>query len=266
MIDYQTIFSPIFAMLIQLWYLVPLVLIGLFLKSPFGKGLMGEVLVSIALNLRLDKNKYQLIKNVTLPTEEGTTQIDHIVVSEFGIFVIETKNMRGWIFGDEKQKTWTQKIYKYTSKFQNPLHQNYKHTKTIEATLDIDPSKIFSVVVFVGNSTFKTEMPENVTYASGLIDYIRSKTEKVLSQNEVEKIISVIESGRLSRTLKTHKEHVSHVKNIVKEKEKVNLCPKCGSELVLRIAKKGANIGNEFYGCSNYPKCKYTALVKEVLN
>ena len=261
MIDFSTIISPLLSMLVQNWYIVPIVLIALFFKSPYGKGLLGEILVNFAVNVRLDKDNYHLIKNVTLPTEDGTTQIDHIVVSEFGIFVIETKNMRGWIFGNEKQKTWTQKIYKFSTKFQNPLHQNYKHAKTIESTLEIDPNKIFSVVVFVGDSTFKTEMPKNVTYAGGLIDYIKSKTEKVLSQKEVEKIISMIGSGRLSKTLKTHREHVKHVKNIVKEKENDNSCPKCGSELVLRVAKQGVNKGNEFYGCSSYPKCRHTALV-----
>jgi len=261
MLDFSAIFASVLANLVQIWYLIPLVLIILFFKSPFGKGLLGEMLVNFAVNVRLDKQIYHLIKNVTLPTEDGTTQIDHIVVSEFGIFVIETKNMKGWIFGDEKQKIWTQKIYKHTSKFQNPLHQNYKHVKTIESALGIDHSKIFSVIVFVGDSTFKTEMPENVTYAGGFIDYIKSKTDKIIPHNEVNKIVSAIESGRLSRTLKTHKEHVKHVQNIVKEKENKNLCPKCGNELVLRVAKQGANKGNEFYGCSNYPKCRYTAAV-----
>lgn len=261
MLDLSAVFGSVFSSLIQVWYLVPLLLIILFLKSPFGKGLLGEMLVNFAANVRLDKQKYHLIKNVTLPTEDGTTQIDHIVVSEFGIFVIETKNMNGWIFGDEKQKTWTQKIYKQTNKFQNPLHQNYKHVKTIESALGIDHSKIFSLIVFVGNSTFKTEMPKNVTYAGGFIGYIESKKDKIISQNEVSQIVSAIESGRLSRTLKTHREHIKHVQDIVKERENTNLCPKCGSELVLRTAKQGANKGNEFYGCSNYPKCRHTAAV-----
>ena len=36
------------------------------------------------------------------------------------------------------------------------------------------------------------------------------------------------------------------------------VCPKCGSKLVLRVAKKGENAGNQFYGCSAFPKCRYT--------
>ncbi|WP_456430942.1 NERD domain-containing protein, partial [Nitratifractor sp.] len=173
-----------------------------------------------------------------------------------GIFVVETKNMKGWIFGDEKQKYWTQKIYKNTNKFQNPLHQNYKHIKTIQNALGIDKDKIFSVIVFAGDSEFKTKMPENVRQGIGYIHYIKSKTKKILSKDEVSKIISQIESGRLSKSLKTHREHVKHVKDIIDKKNKQ--CPRCGGELVLRTTKKGNDAGSQFYGCSNYPKCRYT--------
>ena len=147
------------------WYLIPLLLLPSVLKSAWFKGVLGEFLVNCLLNLFLSKDKYTLIKNVTLPTDDGTTQIDHIVVSQFGLFVIEMKNMKGWIFGSEKQKQWTQKIFKYSGKFQNPLHQNYKHTQTLARCLAIPHEQIFSVIVFIGNSTFKTTMPENVTAA-----------------------------------------------------------------------------------------------------
>ena len=93
---------------------------------------------------------YHLIKNVTFPTEDGTTQIDHVIVSIYGIFVIETKNYKGWIFGREKQKEWTQQIYKTKNKFQNPLRQNYKHTKTLEKLLNLSDKEIYSVIVFIG--------------------------------------------------------------------------------------------------------------------
>jgi len=231
----------------------------MFFKTPIGKGIAGEFLVNLAINIRLDKKKYHLLKNVTLPTEDGTTQIDHIIVSQYGIFVIETKNMKGWIFGEEHQRTWTQKIYKHTSKFQNPLHQNYKHTKIIESLLELKTDSIFSVVTFVGESTFKTDMPKNVTHGGEFISFIKSKTIKLLSEKEVQNIVSRIENGQLSKTRKTHKEHIKHVQKIVKDKEETNSCPKCGSELILRVAKKGKNKGNKFYGCSNYPKCRHSA-------
>ncbi len=80
--------------------------------------------------LFLDKGRYHLVKNVTLPTEDGTTQIDHLIVSRYRVFMVETKNMKGWIFGSVKQREWTQKIFKHFLKFQNPLHQHYKHVTT----------------------------------------------------------------------------------------------------------------------------------------
>lgn len=261
MITVSALVTSIFSVVIQLWYLIPIALLILFFRSPFGKGLMGEMLVNFAANVRLDKNKYHLLKNVTLPTEDGTTQIDHVVVSEYGVFVIETKNMKGGIFGSEHGKDWTQNIFGHKNTFQNPLRQNHKHKKTIESTLGIDESKLFSVIVFVGDSTFKTQMPPNVTYAGGFVRYIKSKTEKIISPDEVKQIVSQIESGRLTNSFKTHREHVRHVKEIVKEKVNKNVCPRCGSPLVLRVAKQGANKGNQFYGCSSYPKCRHTAQI-----
>lgn len=258
MIDYSAVISSVLSNVLHFWYLIPIILIVMFFKTPDGKGIIGEFLVNIAINTRLDKNKYHLLKNVTLPTEDGTTQIDHIIVSQYGIFIIETKNMKGWIFGDEHQKTWTQKIYKHTSKFQNPLYQNYKHTKTIESLLELEADKVFSIVTFVGESTFKTKMPKNVTHGGKFISFIKSQTNKLLSEKEVQKIISLIENGQLSKIRKTNKEHVEHVKKIVKEKESTSICPKCGSGLVLRVSKQGVNKGNKFYGCSNYPKCRHT--------
>ena len=164
--------------------------------------------------------------------------------------------MKGWIFGNPNQKPWTQKIYKHSSKFQNPLHQNYKHTKTLESLLGLNEEQIFSVIVFVGDSTFKTEMPENVTYGKGYIRFIKSKNQPVLTESEVKEITSKIEAGRLTPSFKTNREHVKHVKTIVEKKENNQACPKCGGAMVLREFKKGQNIGNKFWGCSSFPKCR----------
>jgi len=251
--DFTPILNQIYG---TLWYLIPLFAIATLFKSAWFKGVIGEFIVNLSAKLFLDKEKYHLIKNVTLPTENGSTQIDHIIVSKYGIFVVETKNMKGWIFGSPNQKTWTQKIYKHSSKFQNPLHQNYKHTKTLESLLELNEEQIFSVIVFVGDSTFKTKMPENVTYGKGYIRFIKSKVQHVFTEQEVNEITSKIESGRLIPSFKTNREHVKHVKTIVEKKENSQSCPKCGGEMVLREVKKGQNIGNKFWGCSSFPKCR----------
>jgi len=245
--------------LINYWWLIPLPFLVVILKSPFVKGIFGEWLVNVAIRFFLDKKEYHLFKNVTLPTEDGTTQIDHVIVSRYGVFVIETKNMRGWIFGSSNQKTWTQKIYRHTNKFQNPLHQNYKHTHTLQTALELDLDKIFSLVVFVGDSNFKSPMPNNVVYGYDCIRLIKSKTIPVLTTSEVQAVCSRIESGRLKISFKTHREHVRHVRTIVEKKRQPvveNACPECGKPMVLRTAKRGTNQGKQFGGCSGYPKCR----------
>jgi len=232
-----------------------------FLKSPWFKGFAGEMLVHISAKIHLNKDKYHVLRNVTLPTAGGTTQIDHIIVSEYGVFVIETKNMKGWIFGGAHQKTWTQKIFKYTKMFQNPLHQNYKHVETLKSILELSDQQIFSVVVFVGSSTFKTEMPENVINGPGLIKYIKSKNQHVLFDADVQMILSKIEAERLVPSRETTKAHIEHVKEIVDEKQNSDSCPKCGSPMVLRESKNGAKSGEKFLGCSRFPKCRGTSAI-----
>jgi predicted RNA-binding Zn-ribbon protein involved in translation (DUF1610 family) len=248
-------YSPIVNQVFKLFWLLPVIfVIGIF-KTPWFKGIVGEALVKFAAKLRLPKHIYHPIHNVTLPTPDGTTQIDHIFVSRFGVFVVETKNMKGWIFGNEKQAQWTQKIFKKSFKFQNPLRQNYKHQKALEAALDISSETIHSVIVFAGDSTFKTPMPNNVTVGSGYIRYIKSFTDTVLSDDQVQQVVSQIQSGRLEPTLKTHRQHVQQLKTRA-DKSAERKCPKCGSTMVLRKAKRGTNVGQEFWGCSAYPKCR----------
>lgn len=99
-----------------------------------------------------------MLKDLTLPSRGGTTQIDHVVVSRFGIFVIETKNMKGWIYGSADQAQWTQVIYRHKSKFQNPIRQNYKHVKAIQELLDVEVHNLHSVVAFIGSGVPKTAL------------------------------------------------------------------------------------------------------------
>ena len=199
--------------------LVPLAILLWMLKliaiptSSLSKGEMGERIVSLEAESLLDENKYHLLNDVTLRTEDGTTQIDHIIISMYGVFVVETKNMKGWIFGNPKQKTWTQIIYGDRYKFQNPLHQNYKHVKTLKSLLRLNSQQLHSVVVFVGGCDFKTEMPENVTYLEGFIEYIESKQQPVLVESEVFEIIAKIVTERLKPSLETDRRHVKYLRN-----------------------------------------------------
>ena len=238
-----------------MWWLIPAAVVLALIKTPWFKGMVGEFLVKLAARLRLPADVYHAMHNVTVPTPDGTTQIDHVFVSRFGIFVVETKHMRGWIFGGEKQPKWTQKIYRKTVSFQNPLRQNYKHVKALEAMLDVPGEVIHSVVAFTGDSTFKTPMPANVTHGGGYVRYIRSFKTPVLNDEQVRQAIAAIESGRLAATWATHRQHVEHL-NARAEFNAARQCPKCGSEMVLRTVKRGTNVGKRFWGCSAFPACR----------
>jgi len=179
------------------------------IKSPWFKGAMGELLVRWLARMRLPRDTYLPLHNVTLPTVDGSTQIDHVFVSRYGVFVVETKNMKGWIFGSERQAQWTQKIYRKSFRFQNPLRQNYKHLKALESALSIPADRLHSVVVFVGDCDLKTAMPANVTYGRRYIDYIKSFKEPVFSDSEVGAMVETIQLQRFTPSLATHRQHVA---------------------------------------------------------
>jgi restriction system protein len=207
------IISIFFGVLKSFWWLLPFLLIAAVLKSRRFKGWVGESLVSRKANLKLPPEQYHAYDNVTLPDGVGTTQIDHIYVSRFGVFVVETKNMAGWIFGAENQAQWTQTIYKRKSRFQNPIRQNYKHIKTLETRLQVPASKLHTVIVFTGDSTFKTELPRCVCALANFADYIKSFSVPVLSDAEVAEIRGKIESGRLEDSRATRSVHIQNLRD-----------------------------------------------------
>lgn len=221
------------------------------------KGWLGEVQGTLAKKIFLDSSLYIDLNNITLATANGTTQIDHIIVSRYGVFVVETKNMKGWIFGEEKSPQWTQMLFGKKYQLQNPLHQNYRHTKALSELLNIDHKNFFSVVMFWGDCEFKTKMPPNVLNSS-YTTYIKSKTTVIFSDEQVTSIVRAIKQGMLPKNRATHKQHVADLKQRFAQPVP-SVCPLCAEPLVLRTAKTGSRAGAQFYGCSHYPACRYVA-------
>ncbi|WP_233266453.1 nuclease-related domain-containing protein [Cobetia sp. L2A1] len=227
-----------------------------YLKSPRMKGRIGEWRVRWMAR-RLGKQGFRTLHNVTLKTPGGTTQIDHVLLSRFGCFVLETKNMKGWISGSEHEANWTQQFPRQSFSFQNPLRQNYKHLKALEATLGVTPEHLHSVIVFVGSAVLKTEMPPNVTHGTGFVSFIRTFQTPVFSEAQVEAMHEALRMGRLAPTRATQRAHVQHLKQRNDSQARCE-CPKCGSRMVLRTARAGAREGQQFWGCSAYPECRVT--------
>ena len=169
----------------------------------------GEALVSRVLLSHFGAPDYHLMNHVTLRMEDGTTQIDHILVSRFGVFVIETKDYKGWIFANARQANWAQVLFKVKFKFQNPILQNFRHVRAVQDLLDfLPPDAVKSVVVFTGEAEFKTEVPKGVFSLSGFIDYLREQTVELMSINRVQFCVGRLETARLAVSGETDVEHV----------------------------------------------------------
>ena len=198
------------------WVILAFVAIGIIKAfKPCMKGKVGEFAVALHVKLYLKDVQYILLNDCTLPDEQsGTTQIDHILLSPYGIFIIETKNYKGWIFGSERQKLWTQKIYKKSYKFQNPLHQNYKHQKVLEQVLAdiITPEYLHSIVVFMPDCEFKTDMPINVFRGAAWVDYVKNFKAEVIPAMKLKRIQLRIEKEVLEKSWKTNRIHVENLK------------------------------------------------------
>ncbi len=229
---------------------LPIIILGIlsaiFYKKIVGKA--GEFHVKNELK-KLSNEKYLVLNDVMIESNSMTYQIDHIVVSEFGIFVIETKQYNGYIVGNEYDKKWKQNNKFYIN---NPIHQNYGHIKSLENVLNLDNNKFIPIVCIPSTANIKVTSKSHVLHIYELNKTILSYKETILDNyNEIYKIIdnlNIVDKDK-------RKEHIKYAKEIKNNKEinSKNTCPKCGGNLVKRNGKYG-----EFIGCSNYPKCNFT--------
>ncbi len=174
----------------------------------------GEAALSHILKTNFLPPDYHLMNHLTLCAEDGTTQIDHVLVSRFGVFVIESKHYKGWILGDEKQSNWTQVLFNGKFKFQNPIHQNFRHIMAVRALLDfLPPETIKSAVVFTGDAEFKTPIPQGVFRISEFMTHLREQKVEVMSVNRMQFCVGRLESARLAVSGETDIEHVQYLRH-----------------------------------------------------
>lgn len=181
-----------------------IVIIGIFvsvLKSPQFKGRQGEKFVSNKFLSQLDPLNYTLLADILLYNESdiGTTQIDHVIVSNFGVFCVETKAYSGWILGRESDKYWTQSINYRKYRFYNPLRQNYGHVKTLEkllAPLNIS-IPIYSFIAFPDAEKLKITGTDAVGYARDIVDKIKGYSQVMLSNKDKDRIINAINQANI---------------------------------------------------------------------
>lgn len=241
---------------------VSLVVVALFFaaalkKSSKWKGKKGEKSVARLLK-QLPDNQYVVLNNLLLTTEKGSTQIDHVIVSVFGIFVIETKNYQGWIFGGDHTDQWTQSIYGNKYHFYNPVYQNASHIRALKKILvGYKDVSFISIIVFMEKASLQVISREaHLIYLSKLLRTIHYYDEECLSWKQVHEIIDIL-CYYVNHDKNTQEQHIANVKE--KQLFQIhcvanNQCPRCGGKLIERVGKYG-----RFMGCENYPKCRFTS-------
>lgn len=222
--------------------------------QPKIKGYLGEKSVSVVLSF-LPSDKYKIINDVLLNSNDRTIQIDHLVISVYGIFVIETKNYKGWITGSDNSEYWTKNMFGNKYKFYNPIRQNKAHISALSRQLGLSFDKFIPIIVFSNRADLKVNTVHNVIYATQINRVIKAYSDIKFSEDDIQKLY---EKNSLLNIVspEARKQHISDVRNIIATKEQMiqqGICPRCGHSLVFRSGKYG-----NFFGCSNYPKCRFT--------
>ena len=240
-----------FPILIIVAIIVLLIILKCLIPS---KGAIGEKRVARILG-KLPEGKYSVINNLLLNNSGYTSQVDHVVVSVYGIFVIETKTYQGIISGGENSEQWTQNIYGNKYEFRNPILQNYGHVKSMKQVLgDYKSVPFISIVAFSSQANLRVSSNIPVVYWSQILDVIRGYENPVIKESDVRRITRLLMASNTD-SKETRKDHVKNIRANVKKRQETiasGKCPRCGGDLVLRKGKYGP-----FYGCSNYPKCTF---------
>ena len=222
----------------------------------------GEKRVSSFLE-NLNCEEYRVYNDLLIRNGNFTTQVDHIVISRYGVFVLETKNIHGKVYGGGNAEFWKQylpdtgyKRYGFTQEHQirNPIWQNDGHIKTLRKLVFGNDVPVYGIVVFPNDTDINVTASQPVLNMYNLVPYIIQYRDVVLTSDQMgfyrRRLLEVISTSESART--------EHLENVYRSKERRDIavsngkCPLCGGNLVLRNGKYG-----QFYGCSNYPKCKY---------
>ena len=272
---------------------------------------------------QFETNGAKFLFNIYIPKENGeTTEIDVLMICKKGLFVFESKNYSGWIFGSENQKNWYQTLptgrgRSHKEHFYNPIMQNRSHIKYLKAFLG-EQVPMRSIIVFSDRCTLKSvqirsndisvinrynvssvisgicnQIPNDLLTDNDIteiynklypytqvneiakmqhvanihnnlnpqpIQQVKETPTPVISQTEPETVIeqpaAVVTETITTTEEKTITENIEPTTADTTEQQ-ILKCPKCNGDLILRTATRGANAGQQFYGCSNYPKCKY---------
>lgn len=188
-----------------------------YIQVRFNSGNYGEYLTF--LKLEKIKGNHKILTNVYIPKENGeTTEIDLVYIHETGIYVLESKNYSGWIFGSENNKYWTQSFKTGRKEiFYNPILQNKTHIRYLSKALNLDEKHMKSIIVFSERCTLKkievTSQNVRVINRYNLVKQIEKlikNSDKIFEEKEINEMYYNLKKY----TLMTDEVKEKHINNI----------------------------------------------------
>lgn len=179
-----------------LWFL-PLALLILYLSSPRFRGDIAERRVRRLLAASLERNRYTLLNDFVLPAGGGTLVVDHLVVSKFGVFVIESQYAAGWVSGGEFQDRWKAQLFGRNRRFDNPMHRNRLQAEAVARVTGLPPAAIRRFTVLVGSKGFRRDAPPGVLRPDQLIRTLRKEAQQQLDDEQAARVLRSLQDARV---------------------------------------------------------------------
>ena len=220
-------------------------LIGIILFVLFYRELKSSTKVLLAKKSlkQLPKDKYIVLSDIVIKTARKAHKIDNVIISSYGIFIIKYLDVKGKIYGDDRESSWIELTNNKKNYFDNPVKENHGSIRALSQLLDLDSNYFISIICVPSDAVICTETKDKMTQVELLDDTIKTYRKEVIKYGLLE-IKKKIKSSNIATE--------SYFSSDLEEHD-INSCPKCGSKLVVRKGKYG-----DFIGCSNYPKCKFT--------
>ena len=175
--------------LVHLLWIVPLALLAAYIGSPRFQGTIARTRVRRVLRTALDPRHYTVLDDLTLPAGGGTVHIDLVVISRFGLFVIDTMHRRGRLKGARVQARWTEKRFGRTRQFDNPVHANFLRLQVLERLLGLPLSRFHGLIAVSGRDRLERDLPSNVVTVRQLLARIQSENRQLLEAGEADRAL-----------------------------------------------------------------------------
>lgn len=187
-----------------------------FFKLIYDKGYYGEYLTFKKLEQEYPNSV--IMTNIYIPHNNINTEIDLLMIHKTGIYVFESKNYSGWIFGSENDKKWTITLNR-TVKNQvlNPIIQNKIHIAALMNLLILDETYFNNIIVFSDRCELKSVNVKTIVIKRNqlisLLDKVIENKDNILTEESIKEVKNqLMLYCNVTEEVKTQ-----HIKNITEK-------------------------------------------------